>query len=358
MTKEELITNHPELAEEIFNEGRSAAYIGVGIDWQQWLSRRKPTVKAVSKDKLREYQIIEITLRNGDKITSSWADNKEAQWILGENYASKVTRVRRLHDNTEWYVGQSISVGTIKGFDCGLGVDVNITLPGISRHEPLESLQALHEPVKEWEVLEFRCGGETGYVLKGGFYYCNDPKYQIMKDVPYNGDNFLTGIYSKGYNIHSIKRLTDGEIFTVGEEIEIDLGTYGERRYPIKEFNLASGGIFILTNSGCYPHLSRIKKPKPKPLFTTQDGVPMHLGDFFWYVTAIFEINKYRTAADFVSFFNDNSRTFSTKEAAQDYITKYKPCLSYNDFYELTGKPLLTEAGIFSKLQELAKSRC
>lgn len=76
------------------------------------------------------------------------------------------------------------------------------------------------------------------------------------------------------------------------------------------------------------------KNPKPKPLFTTADGVKIYDGDKYYDVwdfkiheNFALETNRLELAHDSIH----NHLRFSTKEAAQIYVLNNKPCLSLKD---------------------------
>jgi hypothetical protein len=133
-------------------------------------------------------------------------------------------------------------------------------------------------------------------------------------------------------SISSVKRLSDGEIFTIGDELTE--GTI--LRFYLSDYN---DGIYLDTkkisdnNIHSYYGLPLDKWVKYKqPLFTTEDGVDIYEYDAIWVVSSNFN-TIYTTA-----FSNKygNSKTaykivFSNKKAAEEYILWNKPCLSLND---------------------------
>jgi len=131
--------------------------------------------------------------------------------------------------------------------------------------------------------------------------------------------------------IQSIKRLSDGEIFTVGDKLtegiilEITLSKY-------------NNGIYVNTKNYNGLPLDECIKVK-QPLFTTEDGV-----DIFEEGTKIFEVNRnFNHSTNIIRIckpFNKNypvehwfkgTKYFSTKEAAEEYILMNKPIFTATD---------------------------
>lgn len=134
--------------------------------------------------------------------------------------------------------------------------------------------------------------------------------------------------HSQNMIIHSVKRLSDGEIFTVGDKIKIH-NKIGTITYFTKDL---WAGIEGVKCNGPYK-ISLLNKVK-QPLFTTEDGVDIHYDQMFFNVNN-FKIETFQVTNDKypLDFLNDGSKQFSTKEAAEEYIIMNKPCLSLNDIF-------------------------
>lgn len=148
---------------------------------------------------------------------------------------------------------------------------------------------------------------------------------------------------NKHFNIHSVKRLSDGEVFTIGDKT----CTPGNI-YPIAEFTISDTENTILVSSyyensrsGSYNiRLKNVIKSK-KPLFITEDGVDIFEGDYFCRVGRpnsghAFQCwdgdrnNKATPVYSHVSM-NEYNYHFSSVKVANDFIIFNKPCLSIND---------------------------
>lgn len=158
--------------------------------------------------------------------------------------------------------------------------------------------------------------------------------------------------------IYSVKRLSDGEVFTVGDKIT---GGYFQDAREIVGFFEERNGLWIKL-PGSVSALGDSKKAKP-PLFTTEDGKEIFEGDIYWIVDKRdFDILEKAVPMCFPSAY----WSFSTKEAAEEYVLNYKPVLSLKDIYAMAVST--TPANAFSgqvetieiprkELEELAKSK-
>lgn len=139
----------------------------------------------------------------------------------------------------------------------------------------------------------------------------------------------------------SVKRLSDGERFQIG-----DLTNYGE----IKRFETGDRMWVHLTN-GSAALLSFINKvKKPVKLFTTEDGKDVFDGDRYWWVGSDFVIMESKGYANVTYNFSKSQKLFSTEKAAQDYVIDNKPCLSLDEFYDISQWP-------WDRVKELVKSK-
>ena len=137
------------------------------------------------------------------------------------------------------------------------------------------------------------------------------------------------------YDIHSVKRLSDGEVFTVGDRIN-HYGEYAKNEFSTKTYTLKEI-YFIEENKltfyvGKSFNLGAISASKYKlPLFTTEDGVDIFKNTKFWYIDN-FIIKTYITRE--FSEIESSYKKFSTKEKAEEYILLNKPCICLKDLIE------------------------
>lgn len=153
---------------------------------------------------------------------------------------------------------------------------------------------------------------------------------------PYTYDEMLK---HPNYAIHSIKRLSDGVIFTVGDKVDFhSLHHYTNYKIDAIRFGFRDSNKIYFdlsknrgddTYAGLALEYAELTK---KFLFTTVDGVDIFVGDKYWFVYSW--ITKEATAHD--AIYHDLPKYYwSTKKAAEEYILFNKPCLSLEDVKKL-----------------------
>jgi hypothetical protein len=215
-----------------------------------------------------------------------------------------------------------------------------------------KSFQIVEEVKKDYEILSFI---DISRLIKreDGLFYRENTQNEGVKETQI-----------AHFRINSVKRLSDGEVFQIGdnisnsfiseEEIEKIIICNNPRTDVVACFNDAEsiGNIFFcVANNHGNVTLKQAKKLKPI-LFTTEDGVDIFEGDAFWFVAKDFtgkEPGKLIAEKNIVAQYSQ--ARFSTKEKAQEYIILNKPCLSINDV-----KGFLIE-GDLKELKELVKSK-
>lgn len=143
------------------------------------------------------------------------------------------------------------------------------------------------------------------------------------------------------YKIYSVKRLSDGEIFTIGEKTTDGI---------ITKFEILDNVLIVFIFDITWIKLDLIQKAK-QPLFTTTDGVDIYKGDIVYPVTAWFEYSSI-TAGEKTLLLFPNRKFFSTKEKALDYIIMNKPCLSIKDVNLAIGEKYISDI-----LEKLVKDK-
>lgn len=234
----------------------------------------------------------------------------------------------------------------------------NFTHNGVDRHSCSNYPEYWEEIIeKDYEILSFRCNNSLSILLE----LHEDGKYSYKGAKNYSNKGKVTEeecLKDPYYKIHSVKRLSDGEIFTVGDEIY----SYGTVKSIIKidipinnsndigfyttkpEFNGVSGYQYLFKD--------KVQKAK-KPLFTTEDGIDVYPNNKV--STVLLKSMVFYTIDGLVD--NDTTpvegfKYFSTKKAAEEYIIMNKPCLSINDIInQSTHKTLINELKNIVKLK-------
>jgi hypothetical protein len=134
------------------------------------------------------------------------------------------------------------------------------------------------------------------------------------------------------YAIHSVKRLSDGVVFTIGDNIDSLYNNPITSIYITKKPFQIKGIWFEYKDGSC--SLLMARKVEKTPLFTTEDGEEIFEGEHFFYPnTHTWEVQKADATKKMLEYVKDvnHYRTFSTKEKAFEYVLRNKPCLSINE---------------------------
>ena len=165
--------------------------------------------------------------------------------------------------------------------------------------------------------------------------------YQILRyysiENPSIGRTTCNSKLNDTYNIYSVKRLSDGEVFTVGDRIKVyqhdstktidSIDLYGNTS-SMKE------GIWLRYSTGSC-HMTHVIK-QTRPIYLTHDGKDIFPEDIVWYVNKENFYHDYIKAYPEVKFNSDIRAYFLTEEEAKKYIIENKPALSIKEFWEIT----------------------
>lgn len=170
--------------------------------------------------------------------------------------------------------------------------------------------ELIKEEPKEWEVesiiIEFDKRDEP-MVVKDRLVI-----YNFLKDDER---------YSS-YKIHSVKRISDGEVFTVGDEL-CELGMYSNEKRKITSIELINGTIGLSYGNGGVIIIQAAKKSKPKEVFTWDDALAC---EWAGYLHSKFEMGN--SAADITTILPQ------WKEKKQSKTTPLsKEIIEVTDFY-------------------------
>jgi hypothetical protein len=211
------------------------------------------------------------------------------------------------------------------------------------------------ENSNDWELVEITDYSVISYLDKSG------NKYTIEKEGVYKCERFPKGSFisvgksfkMKDVIIQSIKRLSDGEVFSVGDYIYEDS--------KITEIILDKKGYtcpWLQCNDKVGSSLRSAEKRKA--LFTTEDGVDIKEGDKCFMVYLPLSNHSQLTGSSVftIKFLPNPSYRliFSNEKAAKEYIAYNKPRFSLDEI-----KNIRTEIGSFggtliNKLEQIIKS--
>jgi len=191
---------------------------------------------------------------------------------------------------------------------------------------------------KDWEVQSLKFKFSDEQVLFATIQ--GNGKYAIAANrfygIDYTGGSTLKACLDSGWGVVSVKRLSDGQIFTVGDKVDNVI----RKNIEITKLTLSDDGKylqvwgnFILGMNG-WNHLNTITHSK-KPLLITEDGVEIFEGDFYSF---IYE-DKVQTSIAMASakYAKIDGYYFSTIDAACKYLEENKPQYSKKDLLSFSG---------------------
>lgn len=225
------------------------------------------------------------------------------------------------------------------------------------------------EVVKDYEILSFKNEQNNSVYFPSG----NDSNMYTTLNV----DNFQASSIGnrdlkyclKYYTIQSVKRLSDGEVFSVGDKLGIP-----SFNFPISEFKICDKENTILVSSylkfgsdGNYnTRLKNVNKVR-NPILVTEDGVELYEDDKYyviyklpynnihgmpyniiydtWSVKGLFTVG--RNPEDYI---NTNIKYFAEKSKAEEYVRLNEPKYSLKDIEDaLSGELFNSLRGVVIK---------
>lgn len=209
---------------------------------------------------------------------------------------------------------------------------------------------------KEYEILSLRAKS-TGLVrIKE-----EDGLFQALGDER-RTDTTEEYLLDREWEILSVKRLSDREIFTIGDKITFKglFGNSSEHKFDIiRGFgNTVDDNLAVIYHNG---KVGLHKVEKYRVLFTTEDGVDTFEGDNYFYTNSGGScVYKEVATVGIIDYERKcNVVRFSTKEKAEEYLLMEKPILSLNDLLSVWGneeaRELYKTSVLFKKFKKLAE---
>jgi hypothetical protein len=277
--------------------------------------------KSDNEDTIVEYSNGIAVKRNDNISIEDTCTLKQFNKTDWEKYIT-ITKVKRLSNNQIFKLGDLISDGNQEG-------------------------KILRLRVTNDGLFQFSCSEKNGWCEFDNYNIIIKKDYEILSlarfcsikptitDVSDYGDEFIEAMLKCDQaRIHSIKRLSDGEIFTIGDKFESKIGN----TFNIKRFQWIIGGIKLeIVNdiTGGYHSLLDIKHSK-QPLFTTEDGVDIFEGGTYWCVnTAPHLWSIFQQTAKEKTKLNKTVIAFKDVHLAEEYIFYNSPVLSLKEVGEI-----------------------
>ena len=265
------------------------------------------------------------------------------------------------HRKTGYIATQLEKDSFIYKYDCGLPLSCYI------KQEMLEDSCDWEKVIhKDYEILSFRAN--TGLLRSKD----SNGIFQANGDAKRENTTEQYLLNEGGWDIYSVKRLSDGEVFSIGDKINFR-GLYGnnsEHKYDIiRGFDLKQdANLGILYHNGLVG-LNKIEKYR-EVILTTFDGVELFDQDIYYFIWLNKpahgqEINKVykkivRPLEEDASW-SSEAVFFSTEESAEEYILMNKPTLSLNDLLSVWCNnkdfDVYKESPIFQNFKNLAKMK-
>lgn len=201
---------------------------------------------------------------------------------------------------------------------------------------------------KDYEILSFICNQNFNSLIKNdiisktkviGNNYIFEGKSQDGKKITTNSSAEELLEY-KQWSIYSVKRLSDGEIFTIGDNTTVGIINKislqnNNIKWPVAIYGDKSSAALNFEDQREINKGNLLLQHIKTPLFITEDGIDIFSlhNDVFWYLKKstfyLYEKKKYQ--GNHFKYEPDIELYFSAKEKAEEYILFNKPCLSLND---------------------------
>lgn len=188
----------------------------------------------------------------------------------------------------------------------------------------------------DWEIISIILDSKLMYVKDVVLY--ESMRLSVSANV---NDKFNTDLDTWDYifnkrasSIHSVQRISDGEIFTVGDKITDQ--THINKAYTIEAIRINenySGNLLIVINVKNNYGIALKEAQKAIPLFKTEDGVNVYEPGDYYSIRGLFTLCReyVESKAKANYHIKEGYKYFSTKEAAEDYILMNKPILSVQE---------------------------
>jgi hypothetical protein len=222
-----------------------------------------------------------------------------------------------------------------------------------SAKEALEQFKEKHtKPKVEWEIVRVRNKYHNTHVTHNlveidGRKFINDQNY-----------DYVLNCLEHKYTIESVRRLSDQEVFSIGDEVE---AKYWGRQTIVGFDVLSNGGLVNFAT--CRNPITDLKKvTKPIPLLVTEDGVEIFdRNEVVYSVCAKGQWEENYTKAHYALNRSSAWKNFSSKEKREDYILTNRPLLSIVDLiYAFPNNVLImpnNKNGSIDLLRKLAKEK-
>jgi hypothetical protein len=276
-----------------------------------------------------EFEIISFKQDSGvtdlwTKFREGWSRNVNGYPVTGpysteailENSLYKIHSVKRLSDGEIFTVGDRAKTITSKGKHTVTQLNIKQKCKGRDgkggyNYDGIDRI---------WIDWEDDCGGNWLESIEKLI----EKDYEILSQV--TKYNPLDDYKASGTKIHSVKRLSDGEVFTVGDLIKTPYTDCTQ----ITGFKNPEGDEYFIEIPTGLTRLLSLEKVK-QPIFLTHDGKDIFAGDKVWWVRKDSSYYDSLISVPGMKFHSNLNAYFLTEAAALDYIRKNKVLFTTED---------------------------
>lgn len=169
------------------------------------------------------------------------------------------------------------------------------------------------------------CSIETGREPSSDIW--EERKYELFSWVDEKGNIYenrepvASIVGDSSFYITSIKRLSDGEIFSVGDKVK---KSGCENTGTISQIRMIDDRLYFSSKTFGWTKLENIIKS----VLITVDGVALYEGDTYYCVNSSFNISKWVLYKNLIQ---ENVKIFSSEIAAKNYLRDNEKKYSLND---------------------------
>lgn len=249
------------------------------------------------------------------------------------------------------------------------------------------------EVIKDYRIVSVKIDSADTILTFNHEGVCIGRTDGVNPSVTFDLDKVLV---SKHSIIHSVERLSDGEIFTVNDRVaatdniftdndwykntlsEVKSGTWAKDfdDTTITGFKVVEGrmcAIYAAMGGDCGQPIEFVKKAE-EPLLTTKDGIALFRGDSYYFIWTKIPAKgqKIYTVYSVSSLSLDSCETFSSdavffadKDNADEFVKEHSifndKHLSLNDLLEVWGdkdsKALYAQSPLFKNFENLVREK-
>ena len=211
-------------------------------------------------------------------------------------------------------------------FDTGRGLyfktDMTARGQGVSRQEVEENPAFWEKCQSKYEILSFtdNQGNIKQKKEDGKFYFPWDDEDSLK------GSTVDWEILRTTKDIHSVKRLSDGQVFTVDDRVKHPVDTpSGHMKWEIRSMRIDNGDLRMYSGTGFYKEIEDDVSSRSELLFTTEDGVEIYTKDGYYAVDREHFTIVHTSLACRYSGRSPLRIYFSTEQKAKEWVEQNQP---------------------------------